>query len=126
MKQVCNSLSFSHRPSFSYCAGHALRVTSTVADHLRNVRRNTVKHILVSASEESWSTPAQEQSDAVATYVSASGRLLVILKELRPSDSSATKRFVEVWRGDALLAVKDVTDVHGAFYTDGRLLFKGG
>lgn len=98
-----------------------MRISSTVADHLRNIRRNTAKHILVSASEESWSAPAQEQSDAVATYVSASGRHIVVLRELRPSDSSIVKRLIEVWRGDALLAIKDVTNAHGVFYTDGKL-----
>lgn len=99
----------------------ALRVSLSVADHLRNVRRVAVKNVLVSTdSEDGWATPAQDQADAIATYVSPSGRFLVVLRDCRPADSSTTKRFVEVWRGDALLAIKDVTPVHGAFYADGK------
>ena len=44
---------------------------------------------------------------------------LAILREISESASPNKKRYVEVWRGDKLTKVEDVTDKHGQFYTDG-------
>ncbi|THG95145.1 hypothetical protein EW145_g8014, partial [Phellinidium pouzarii] len=97
-----------------------IRVTTSVGDHVRNARRSMVKHVFVSADaeEEGLATPSQDQSDAAASYVSPSGRLLVVLREMYAEESRGKKRYVEVWEGDALLGIQDVTNTHAAFYTD--------
>ena len=40
------------------------------------------------------------------------------LKEIGSDDKK--KRFVEVWSKEGIVASKEVTDVHGAFYNDGQ------
>ncbi|KAI5121465.1 hypothetical protein M0805_003922 [Coniferiporia weirii] len=96
-----------------------VRVTTSVNDHVRNVKRNMVKHVFVSPeTEEEFATPAQDQSDAVASYASPSGRLLIVLRETYAEDIHGKKRFVEVWDGDALRASQEVTKTHGGFYID--------
>lgn len=59
--------------------------------------------------------------EIVASALSPSGQYLAVLREVGDSKASdAKKRFVEVWVEDKMLAGRDVTDVHGAFYTDGE------
>lgn len=63
----------------------------------------------------------EEIIGVVSTAYSPSGDLKVILRET--GDEKDKKRFVEVWNNNpAMLACKDVTDVHGIFYADGELI----
>ncbi|KLO15567.1 hypothetical protein SCHPADRAFT_253490, partial [Schizopora paradoxa] len=91
-----------------------IRVTTSVEDHLKNTYRSLVKYISVSPSD-AYATPAQDLSDAVATFPSPSGALLAVLRE-STADGGEKKRFVEVWRGSSLQAVSEVTKLHGSFY----------
>ncbi|KAF8591662.1 alpha/beta-hydrolase [Ramaria rubella] len=89
-----------------------IRVTTSVRDHLRNVKRTAVKHIVSTASDV-IATPSQEASE-LASVPSPSGTRIGILREV--SDGALKKRFVEVWLGDHLEAIKEVTKLHGEFY----------
>ena len=92
-------------------------MTSSVVDHLRNTRRSLVKHIVTTDSGP-FITPAQDASDAVSSFVSPTGSLVAVLREA-PGRNDEKKRFVEVWKGNSLHAIADVTKLHGSFYTDG-------
>lgn len=58
-------------------------------------------------------------SEVVASMVSPSGKHLAVLRETAEAATPDKKRYVEVWASDTLLAVENVTDKHGMFYTDG-------
>jgi len=88
-------------------------VTTSVRDHLRNIKRTVTKHI-ISLPSEAEVTASQDSSDALASVPSPSGKRLGILRET--SDGPAKKRFVEVWLGNRLEASKEVTKTHDDFH----------
>ncbi len=98
-----------------------IRVTTSVADQLKNTKRSLVKYVSIYPSE-TFATPAQDMSDAVATFPSPSGSLLAVLRESFV-EGGEKKRFVEVWKGSSLQAISDVTKLHGSFYVDGEIRF---
>ena len=55
----------------------------------------------------------------IAAVVSASGQKTAVLRE-HSEQGKDKKRLVEIWKGDVLEAVKDVTQDHGDFYADGK------
>ena len=55
----------------------------------------------------------------IAAAISASGTKTAILRE-HLEQGKDKKRLIEIWKGDALEAVKDVTKDHGDFYADGK------
>ena len=97
-----------------------VRVTTSVTDHSRNTKRTLVK--FVTAAAPYFATPATDAGDASVSYVSPTGSLLAVLREVS-GESGEKRRFVEVWKGDTLKAQKEVTKTHGAFYTDGAYMF---
>lgn len=99
----------------------AIRVWTTTQDHVRNFHRPITKTFFV--NEDSVNVAVSgESSEVVASMVSPSGQHLAILREISESASPDKKRYVEVWTGDKLTKVEDVSDKHGQFYTDGTNL----
>ncbi|KAF8522762.1 Alpha/Beta hydrolase protein [Hysterangium stoloniferum] len=90
-----------------------IRVTTSVRDHLRKVKRIVNKYI-VSTETDVIVTPSHEDPEALATVPSPSGTRLGVLREI--SDGSSKKRFVEVWQGNRLEAAKEVTKTHEEFH----------
>ena len=93
----------------------AIRVTTSVRDHLRNVKRTVTKHITNRVVVTSF-----PDDSALASVLSPSGKRTGILREI--SEGSLKKRFVEVWRGSRLEAMKEVTKIHEVFNLN-RALF---
>lgn len=75
----------------------------------------------VLAGGATYTSIVPDAPEIAASALSPSGKYLVVLRET--SDSAAPdgkKRFVEVWADDRIKASKEVTGLHGAFYTDGK------
>lgn len=90
-----------------------IRVTTSTADHVRKLARRNVETFVITDDSVSVVT-SPDGSEIVASITSPSGKYLAVLRE-----TEGKKRFVEVWRSDRILAVEEVTEKHGAFYTDG-------
>ncbi|KAF5342853.1 hypothetical protein D9757_014920 [Collybiopsis confluens] len=86
----------------------------SVRDHARNVKRTITKSIFLDTPVTS--TPPVEVLGLVSAVYSPSKEIRAVLRET--GDDKDKKRFVEIWRDDALLACKDVTDKHGIFFAD--------
>ncbi|KAF8591671.1 alpha/beta-hydrolase [Ramaria rubella] len=96
-------------------AGHSIvRATISIRDHLRNIKRTGTKHI-ISTGSDVIVTPSQDVSE-IASVPSPSGRRVGVLREV--SDGALKKRFVEVWLGDRLEAIKEVTKIHEDFHVN--------
>ncbi|KAJ2929491.1 hypothetical protein H1R20_g7597, partial [Candolleomyces eurysporus] len=96
-------------------SSQAIQLSFSVRDHERNVKKTLLKNIVLPPSGEAIQLPTQEV-DYVAARYSPSGRKRVVLREVK--NGSGTKRFVEIWEGEALKFNLDVSDEHGAFYPD--------
>ncbi|RXW22263.1 hypothetical protein EST38_g3573 [Candolleomyces aberdarensis] len=96
-------------------SSQAIQLSFSVRDHERNVKKTLLKNVILPPSSEAIRLPAQEV-DYVAARYSPSGRKRVVLREVK--NDSGTKRFVEIWEGEALKFNVDVSDKHGAFYPD--------
>ncbi|KAL0956583.1 hypothetical protein HGRIS_002721 [Hohenbuehelia grisea] len=104
----------------------AISTTYSIRDHDRNIKRTVTKTLFPSsqsqddsndASSLTWSGFSQElPKEVVASAFSPSGARRAVLRE-----TDEKKRFVEIWRGDAIEASLDVTEKHGAFYADDYL-----
>lgn len=57
---------------------------------------------------------------AGVAYSPSRGRRAV-LREVNDQPKSKSKRYVEIWNDSGIEASMDVTDTHGAFYTDGEV-----
>lgn len=93
-----------------------IRVTSKFPDFDRNCYRTCTTTYVV-AGEEVFTTFSPDMPEIVLSALSDSGKRLAIFREV--TGSSSTKRFVEIWKNSVLEAVCEVTETHGAFYTDG-------
>jgi hypothetical protein len=103
-----------------------LQMTFSVQDHIRNTKRTTVKVIPMSNPStpiNGSDIPSQSaDSSIICSAFSNSGSLLAVLREVSDSKTSGPggiKRYVEIWAGDRLKALMDVTTIHGAFHTSG-------
>ncbi|KAG6871447.1 hypothetical protein C0995_004460 [Termitomyces sp. Mi166 len=92
-----------------------LHVTSTFHDHVRNARK-TVSNSIVLNPSGATSSPMQDVGQEIAYTYSPSRTRRAVLREAK-SDGKL-KRFVEIWNKSALEASIEVTEKHGAFYTD--------
>lgn len=90
-----------------------IRVTTSTADQVRKLARRNVKTFVITDDAVSV-VISPDGSEIVASITSPSGKYLAVLRE-----TEGKKRFVEVWRSDRIAAVEEVTEKHGAFYTDG-------
>ncbi|KAG6877325.1 hypothetical protein C0993_008589 [Termitomyces sp. T159_Od127] len=102
--------------SAHFVSSDVLYVTSTFHDHVRNVKK-TVSNSIVLNESRVISSPMQDVGDEVAYTYSPSRARRAVLREVK-SDGKA-KRFVEIWNKGALETSIEVTEKHGAFYTDG-------
>ncbi|THV03554.1 alpha/beta-hydrolase [Dendrothele bispora CBS 962.96] len=89
-----------------------IQFCASVKDHSRDIKRILTKSILVT-SPESLQTSFQEVHEIIASGFSYNGQYRAILRE-----TADKKRYVEIWEGDRLEACKDVSDIHGTFYSD--------
>ncbi|TFK48157.1 alpha/beta-hydrolase [Heliocybe sulcata] len=106
--------------SAQFVDSNAVHATLSVRDHTRNTKRTLVKTIFVEPNSDAViGAPSQELSDVVASVVSPSGLRRARLRELSDATvAGGKKRFVEIWHGDKLEVVRDVTASHGEFYSD--------
>ncbi|KAF9461397.1 Alpha/Beta hydrolase protein [Collybia nuda] len=98
-------------------AANVIQITSTLHDHVRNIKRNITKSIDVNdlSSPQIW----QEIGDMIGFCLSPSGTRRAVLREVKAQTD--TKRYIEIWRDTQIEASADVTDAHGGFYTDEHL-----
>ncbi|KAG6879317.1 hypothetical protein C0992_003644 [Termitomyces sp. T32_za158] len=101
--------------SAQFVSSDVLHVTSTFHDHVRNVRK-TVSNSIVLNDSEATSSPMQDVGDEVAYTYSPSRARRAVLREVK--NDGKPKRFVEIWNKSALVTSFEVTEKHGAFYTD--------
>lgn len=94
---------------------NVIRATTSAQDHTRKINRKTTKTFTLSG-DAVFVSGSPDESEVVASLVSPSGKHLAVLRET--NEAPAKKRYVEVWTGDRLHAVENVTDKHAAFYTD--------
>ncbi|KAJ4491069.1 hypothetical protein C8R41DRAFT_903155 [Lentinula lateritia] len=104
-------------PIAAFLHNHVVQVQFSITDNTRNVKRIVSKSIPLDSYTLNSMPVTEEIIGVVSTAYSPSGDLKVILRET--GDEKDKKRFVEVWNNNAaMLACKDVTDVHGIFYAD--------
>lgn len=97
-----------------------LRVITSIADHSRDTRRTNIKTVVVASDNAIHTLITPDIPQIVASVLSPSGKYLAVLREATEDRTSHEKRrYVEIWSEANLVAEQDVTDVHGAFYTDG-------
>jgi hypothetical protein len=97
-----------------------LRLKSTIQDPASKVKRNVVRSIHLSSSPL---LSTYSESNEVLSSFSPTGSYLAVLRSTPDPDApSSTKHYVEIWAGDTLKLVHDVTSVHGAFLSSGNLL----
>ncbi|KAG6847174.1 hypothetical protein H0H93_009726, partial [Arthromyces matolae] len=105
-------------PTFAsahFVASNALHVTFTVPDHVRNVKKTASQSIVFTDSDVTLSTP-QDVGDELSFVYSPSRKRRAVLREVK--NGVKPKRFVEIWNKGTLEASIEVTEEHGAFYTD--------
>ncbi|KAG6853149.1 hypothetical protein C0991_006556 [Blastosporella zonata] len=107
--------------SAHFVASDVIHVTSTLHDHVRNVRKTVSNSVGLTESGATLS-PLQDVSDEIAYAYSPSRALRAVLREAK--GNGKPKRFVEIWNQSALEVSFEVTEKHGAFYTDA--MFDGG
>ncbi|KAI0682049.1 Alpha/Beta hydrolase protein [Cytidiella melzeri] len=100
-------------------ASNILRVTSVTSDHERTVKRTSLKSYVLTG-ETTVASISPDNPEIVASVLSPSGKYVALLRESSDSTSApdSKKRFVEIWAEDKIHASQEVTEVHGAFYTD--------
>ncbi|KAF9491956.1 alpha/beta-hydrolase [Pleurotus eryngii] len=99
---------------------NVVQVTYSMRDHVQKAKKTLSKTILINDAGLVGSGNMQEVSPEIAlSVVSPSGKLKAVLRESGNEDDK--KRFVEIWRGDRLEISTEVTDKHGAFYSDDYL-----
>ncbi|KAG6844248.1 hypothetical protein H0H87_008462 [Tephrocybe sp. NHM501043] len=104
--------------SVHFVASDVLHVTSTLHDHVRNTRKVVSNSVVVSESGVT-SSSLQDVGDEIAFTYSPSRARRAVLREAK--NEGKPKRFVEIWNRNALEASIEVTEKHGAFYTDDHL-----
>lgn len=95
----------------------AIQLTSAFIDHTRNTNRSINTTLIVTNSSVT-ALPQQHDSTVVGHALSPSRARSAVLREV--TENSKTKRYVEIWNRNALEAMIDVSNTHGAFYTDGE------
>ena len=106
-----------------------VRVSYSIRDHERNVKRSVTKTLTLDGPDSAIDFPVlsstinQDSAEIVAFLSAPSEKRHAILREV--SDAHSTKkRYVEVWAGAQLEASLEVTNQHGQFHTDGMVFAK--
>ncbi|KAH7911153.1 Alpha/Beta hydrolase protein [Hygrophoropsis aurantiaca] len=95
-----------------------IRVTYSIRDHERNIKRSVIKSHFVASGENTSVPVSHEASEIVAFAISPSKARSAILREVAGQNGSGKSRFVEIWAGPHLEASMAVTNIHGAFHAD--------
>ncbi|KAG1869408.1 hypothetical protein DFJ58DRAFT_765969 [Suillus subalutaceus] len=93
--------------SAEFIGNDVTRVTYSIRDHDRNIKRYLTK------TSDNQCTTSHDSSEVKAFKTSPSKSRQAILREVANS-----KRFVEIWAGTQLEASLDVSNYHQAFLTD--------
>ncbi|KAG6810645.1 hypothetical protein H0H92_010908, partial [Tricholoma furcatifolium] len=101
--------------SAHFVDSNILHLTSTFHDHARNAKKVVSNSVVITESGATIS-PSQDVGDEVAFAYSPSRARRAVLREVKGNGSP--KRFVEIWSAGTLEASIEVTEKHGAFYTD--------
>jgi hypothetical protein len=107
-------------------------VTTSVVDHERDVKRHFVKMIVIQKGSGTEppktlfvSEPQEIGPETLLTRYSPSGKKRAVLKEYPAEENGGgKKKFVEVWDGERLEVIKDVTKFHEDFYIDGSRVLR--
>ncbi|KAJ6483537.1 Alpha/Beta hydrolase protein [Mycena vitilis] len=95
---------------------YVVQLNSSIKDNVRDNKRSLTTSIFV-GSESVSAGPAVDTGDIVASIAAPDGSVCyprrAVLRE-----TVEKKRYLEMWVGDALEVSKDVTESHGAFYSD--------
>ena len=94
-----------------------MQVYSSVKDNVRDVKRSLSTAIFV-GSQVPAAAPAVDMGDVVASSSAPAGTFCAPYRAVL-RETTEKKRYIEIWAGDVLAASKDVTDIHGPFYSDG-------
>ncbi|KAF8438494.1 Alpha/Beta hydrolase protein [Boletus edulis BED1] len=103
-----------------------VRVSYSIRDHNRNVKRSITKTLTLGSPDLAISSPVMSSTinhdspEIVAFLVAPSGKRCAVLREV-PDANGAKKRYVEVWSGIHIEASQEVTKQHGQFHADDHL-----
>ncbi|CAK5282043.1 unnamed protein product [Mycena citricolor] len=102
--------------SAQFVSSSAVQVTHQIRDNVRDIKRSLTSTIVFS-TDTPFVTPAADVGDIVLSAFAPLGTISygrqAILRQ-----TSEKKRFVEIWKDNALEVVTEVTDTHGEFYAD--------
>ncbi|KAJ8519578.1 hypothetical protein ONZ45_g3475 [Pleurotus djamor] len=97
---------------YVFSKSNVIQTTYSIRDHTQNVKRIVSKSTVLTPQDEIRLPGQDVPTDSVASTYSISGQRKVVLREAKD------KRFVEVWKGDRIESSAEVTEAHGAFYSD--------
>ncbi len=98
-------------------------------NHTRNSKRSLSKLIFTPneyrflEDQPIFGTTPEDTSDIVLQVISPSKKKRALLRKLASDKVDGFSRCVEIWNGGVLEASVDVSDLHGDFYSDGKLYF---
>ncbi|KDQ56032.1 hypothetical protein JAAARDRAFT_70881 [Jaapia argillacea MUCL 33604] len=107
--------------SARFVDSNVIDATLSIKDHTRNTRRTVIKSIFLGDSLSKTVVSSDAPADVIASVFSRSGKRKTLLRETSDQGDGGKKRYVEVWFGDVLEASKEVTKLHGTFYSDDYL-----
>ncbi|KAG1744589.1 Alpha/Beta hydrolase protein [Suillus paluster] len=106
--------------SADFVGGDVVRVTYSVRDHERNIKRSLTKTFpVITSDDQITSAITHDSSEVKAFTTSPSKSRQAILREV--GNGTHTKRFVEIWAGTQMEASLDVTKYHDVFHTDANV-----
>jgi len=99
-------------------------------NHTRNSKRSLSK-LIFSLNDDSsllkdhpiLGTTPEDTSEIALQVISPSKKKRALLRKLGSDKADGFSRYVEIWNDGVLEASLDVSDLHGDFYSDGKLLF---
>ncbi|KAJ7153227.1 Alpha/Beta hydrolase protein [Mycena filopes] len=103
-------------PTAAQFTGDVVQITSSVRDNARNIKRSVATCIFVGPQSVS-AAPAVDLGDVVAAISAPAGSVCYPRRAVLRETPEKT-RHVEISVGNALEASKEVTESHGAFYSD--------
>ncbi|KAG0694165.1 Alpha/Beta hydrolase protein [Suillus ampliporus] len=103
--------------SADFVGSDVVRVTYSARDHERNTKQSLTKTFPVFTSDDQITSAISHDSSEVKAFAtSPSKSRQAILREV--TNTTGTKRFVEIWAGTQIEASLDVTKYHDVFHTD--------
>ncbi|KAJ8501525.1 hypothetical protein ONZ45_g12111 [Pleurotus djamor] len=116
MEMLADNTSTTELPTpisgYVFSKSNVIQTTYSIRDHTQNVKHIVSKSTVLTSQDEVQLPGQDVPTDSVASTYSISGQRKVVLREAKD------KRFVEVWKGDRIESSAEVTEAHGAFYSD--------